>query len=107
MATVEMTANEDAQARTGAAARLLGELEAEAIELDGVVARHDALVLMAEDLREVDAPQGNEGRGGVAGGPAELDIEGGQEALAEVAVGGAGGGDPLGAQLIDEALDGD
>src|SRR6185503_1851212 len=54
---VEMAADEHPQARAGAPAGLLGELEAEALEGDGVIEGDGALLLVAEDGREIDAAQ--------------------------------------------------
>src|SRR5262249_13829869 len=81
-----------AQARTGAAAGLLGQLQDEAIELHGVVAGDDAFVLMAEDLREIDGAEGDESGGGGGGRGGGVGNEGGGGVGAEVAGGGGGGG---------------
>jgi hypothetical protein len=68
---------------------LLGQLQGHEVGGDDVVAADDALSLEAEDLVEVDAAEGDEGRGGIGGRPGELGVEGGQEALAPITVGGA------------------
>ena len=69
---VEMAAEEDAEAGTAPAPAVLGELEHDAVEADGIVEGHDPLLLVTEDLFEVAAPQGDKGRGGIGGGAAEL-----------------------------------
>jgi hypothetical protein len=59
MPPVEMPAHEDAQARTAPPAPLFVDLQHHAVEHEGVVPRHAALFLMAEDLVEVlRAPPG-------------------------------------------------
>lgn len=83
-----MAPDEDAQAGTGAPARLLGQLQGEAGGGDDVVTADDALVLDAEDLVEIDGAEGHEGRSGIRRRAAELGVEGRQEAVAQVAVGG-------------------
>src|SRR5262245_10072360 len=102
MLTVEMPADEDAQPGAGAAPGLLAELQGDEVGGDDVVAADDALGLETEDLIEIDAPEGDEGRGGVSGRPAELGVEGGQDALAQVAVGRGDRGDAGQPQLVDE-----
>src|SRR5947209_6983226 len=73
MLAVEMAAHEDAQAGTGAAARLLGDLERHAGGGDDIVPPDHAFFLDAEDLVEIGAAEGHEGRaaarsrGGLAG----------------------------------------
>src|ERR1700736_2602766 len=101
---VEMAADEDPQARAAATARLFGHLQGHARKGDDVVAADDALLLDAEDLVEVYPAQGDEGRGGVGRGPGKLGVEGGDEPLAQVAVGRAHRGDVRDAQLVDEAI---
>src|SRR5881409_3734452 len=82
---VEVTPHEDAQAGAGAPPGLLGDLPRHAIGRHDVVAADDALVLHAEDLIELDAPERHEGRARVCGRPAEFGIEAGQELLAQIA----------------------
>ena len=102
MLAVEMTAHEDVQSGTGAAADLLGQLHDDAIPGHGVIARDHALVLMTEDLLEVNGAEGHEGRGGIGGGPVELGVEVGQEALTQIPIGGGHRRDAGPAQLVDE-----
>src|SRR5438132_5595758 len=87
MLAVEMASDEDVQAGAGAAATLLGQLQGEMAGGDDVVPAHHPLGLNAEDLLEVDAAEGNEGRGGIGGGPGELGVEGGQKAVTQIPVG--------------------
>jgi hypothetical protein len=61
MVPLEMAADEDAQAGASAASRLLGELQGDLVSGHDVVTADDALVLDAEDLLEVDAPEQDEG----------------------------------------------
>src|SRR4029453_11085771 len=80
MLTVEMAADEDVQAGTGAAAGLLGQLERDEAGGDDVIAPDHALVLDAEDLLKVDAAEGDERRRGVRGQAGEFGgEEGGEE----------------------------
>jgi hypothetical protein len=65
---VEMAAHEHPEASTRAAAGLLGHLQGDALGGDDVVATDDALVFDAEDVVEIDAAQGHEGRGGIGRG---------------------------------------
>src|SRR5215475_5763727 len=78
---VEMAPDEHAQARTGAPAGLLGELQGEALARHDVVAADDAFFLDTENLVQIDSAEGHEGRGGISGGAAELEVEGGDEPL--------------------------
>jgi hypothetical protein len=101
---IEMPPGQDPQARAHAASGLLVDLHPYSLEARRVIGGHGALLLMAEDLVEVDAPQWHEGRGGIGGRPAEAGVVGGQESLAEIAVGDgqrAPAGDP---ELIDEPI---
>ena len=88
MVAVEMAADQHAQPRAGAPPGLFGELERHALGGDDIVASHHPLGLDAEDLVEIDASEGDEGRGGIGGQPAELRVEGREEVLAQVAIGG-------------------
>src|SRR5258708_33198221 len=74
----EMPADEDAKAGAGAAARLFGQLEGHAIGGDDIVAAHDAFLLEAEHLLEVDAAERDKGGRRVGGRPTELVVEGGE-----------------------------
>src|SRR5215470_5218990 len=104
MCAIEMTSHEDVQPGTGAAARLLGELERDALGRDHVVAADDALVFDAENALEVDAARGDKGRGGIRRRTAELGVERREEVLAQVAIGRGDGGDAGDAPLVDEAI---
>src|SRR5262249_61682931 len=84
----QMAPDHDAQPGAGPPAGLLGELQGDPVGRDDVVAAHHPLLLDAQDLVEVGCAEGNEGGGGIGGGPAKLGVEGGQEAVAQVAVGG-------------------
>ena len=75
----EMPADEDAEAGAGAAARLFGQLEGHAIGGDDIVAAHDAFLLDAEHLLEIDAAERDKGGRRVGGRPAELVVEGGAD----------------------------
>jgi hypothetical protein len=101
---VEMAADKDTQARTSAAAGLLGDLQRHARGGDDVIAANDALVLEAEDLVEVDAAERHEGGSGVGGRPGELGVESGNEPRPQVAVGGGDGRDARDAQFVDETV---
>src|SRR5215470_1106207 len=57
---VEMAAHQHAEAGTGAAAGLFRQLERDETSGDDVIAGDDALVLDAQDLLEIDAPEGGQ-----------------------------------------------
>src|SRR4029077_4663426 len=97
---IEVATDEHPQARAAAAAGLLGDLQGHAAEGDGVVAATDPFFLHAEDLVEVHAVERDEGRCGVGRGSSELDVEGGDEPLPQVAVGRGHRGDAGDAQLV-------
>ena len=63
-----MPADEDAQPGAGPAARLLGELQGEAARGHDVAAADHARFFQAENLAEIHAAQGHNGRGGIRGG---------------------------------------
>ena len=69
MKAVEVAADEDAQAGSGAPATLLAELQGDALSHDHVVATDDACLLDTQDLLEIDAVEGHEGRAAVRGRP--------------------------------------
>src|SRR5258707_941394 len=100
----EVPADEDAKAGAGAEARLFGQLEGHAIGGGDIVAAHDAFLLEAEHLLEVDAAERDKGGRRVGGRPTELVVEGGEEALPQVAVGGGHRGDAGEAEFVDEAI---
>src|SRR5437660_10197995 len=64
---IEMAAHEDAQPRAGAPARLLVNLQPDALEGDGVVLTHGAELFVTEDVGEVHAPERDKGRGRIRG----------------------------------------
>src|SRR5262249_5375669 len=99
MVAVEMTADDHAQARTGATARVLGELQGQLFSGDDIVAADDALKFHAEDLLEIHAAQRHERGGAISRRAAEFGIEGRDEGLAQVAVGGRDRRDTSHAQL--------
>src|SRR5205807_741677 len=70
MTAVEVAADEDVQAGAGATAGLFAELQGHAVGGDDVIATDDAFVLDAQDLLEIDAAEGHEGRAAVSGWPA-------------------------------------
>src|SRR5206468_6015037 len=76
----DMAADQDPQPGAGAAAGLFGELQRHAVGGHDVVAPDGAFVLDAKDLVEIDAAQRHKGGGGIGRRPAELGVEGGQEA---------------------------
>src|SRR5262245_852890 len=104
MNAAQMTAHDHAEPGTRAPARLLGELQGHAVSGDDVVAADHALLFDTEDLLEIHGPERHEGGGGIGGRPAELGVEGGHEALAQIAVGGGGRGDTGPAALVQEAI---
>jgi len=65
---IEVAAHEDAQPRAGAPARLLVDLQPDALEGDGVVLPDGAGVLVTEDVGKVDPPEGTNAAAGSAGG---------------------------------------
>jgi len=75
-----MAADQDPQPGARAAAGLFGELQRHAVRGHDVVAPDGAFVLDAKDLVEIDAAQRHKGGGGIGRRPAELGVEGGQEA---------------------------
>src|SRR5438445_81659 len=100
----EMAADQDPQPGARAAAGLFGELQRHAVRGHDVVAPDGAFVLDAKDLVEIDAAQRHKGGGGIGRRPAELGVEGGQEAVAHIAIGRGHRGDAGGTQFVDEAV---
>src|SRR5262249_61790260 len=82
MLAIEVASHEHMQAGTGAAARLLGELQGEALGRDDIVAADDALVFDTQNVLELDATRRHKGGGGIGGGGGGVGPE---------ARGGAGG----------------
>src|SRR5689334_22812092 len=66
MAVIEVPADRDREPCARASARLLGDLEAHALEPDGIVLADNTELLMAEDLVEVGAAGEDEGGGRIA-----------------------------------------
>ena len=87
-AAIEMTASEHAQADTTAPPALLVDLEMKPVETHRVVPGDDALFLMTEDLLQVRRADRHEGAGGIGGRVREGRVVVGEEALAQIAVGG-------------------
>src|SRR5437867_1048740 len=98
-----MAAHEDAQPGAGAPARLLVNLQPDALEGDGVVQPDGAALFVTEDVGKVHAPERDKGRGRIRGRPGEAAVVGREELLAQVPIGGGDGADPGDAELIDEA----
>src|ERR1044071_9918603 len=74
MATVEVAADEDAQAGAAPPAPLLVDLQHHAIEHDGVIAGHAARFLVAEDLVQVMSAHRHEGAAGISRRAAEAGV---------------------------------
>jgi hypothetical protein len=70
----EVTADGDAESCARGSTRLLGELQGDAFVGNGVVLADGAGVLMAEDLVEVGAGDGDEGGGRVGGAMANSSL---------------------------------
>ena len=83
----EVPPHEDAQARAAPPARLLGELQGEALEAHDIVAADEPLGVLGEELVEVDAvAEGDERTGGIGRRAGELAVVVGDELLAQVGV---------------------
>src|SRR5262245_17841332 len=81
MLTVHIATHRNGQARAGASARLLGELQGDLVKSDDVVLADRARFFVAQDAVEIDAVQGPERRRRVGGSVSELVVGVGQEAL--------------------------
>src|SRR2546427_8645775 len=81
MVAFEMPADQDLQARAGAPAALLGDLQEDAVEPHGVVAGDDPGFLVTEYLREFDITDRHEGWCRVGGRRRETAVVGGQEPI--------------------------
>src|SRR5213592_3586519 len=79
-------------------------MQGHAVGLHDVVAPDDTFLLDTQDLLEIHAAEGHEGRATVGGRPPELGVEGGDKPGAQVAIGGGDRPDPSHAQLVDEAI---
>ena len=104
MRAVVVAANDDAPADARGAAGLFRQLQVDTVEADGVVGRDHALGLGAEDLIEIDVAERHKGRCGIRGGPGEGGVVVGDEPLAQIGVGGRGGGDAGQAKFVNEAV---
>ena len=98
---IVVPAHEEAPPGIGRLPGLFADLQADAVEGHGVIGRHRTLFLFAEDLVEIDGAEGHEG---IGRGPREGGVVVGDEALAQVGVGGVDGGDAGEAQFVDEAI---
>lgn len=101
---VEVAADDDVQAGAGGPAGLLGELQAPAVDNDGVVRGDDTLLFHAQDLIEIDIAEGDEGRGWIGRGPGEGGVVVGDEVFPQIRVGGLRGGEAGQAEFVDEAV---
>src|SRR2546428_10336287 len=79
-----MTAHEHTQAGAAPPPALLVELQHDAVEVDRVVARDDALLFVTEDLVEIRAPDGHKGAGRVGGRAGKSRVVVGDELLAPI-----------------------
>src|SRR5262245_8206166 len=104
MSPVEMAASQDLEASAGRAAGLLGDLQAHALESDGVVALNGATFFVTEDGLEIGCSHWSEARQRVGGSTGELVVVGGQEAIDEVTVGTRRRTDPGGMQFFHQAI---
>jgi hypothetical protein len=66
--SIEVSANDDANASSGGPPRVLGQLQADRVEGHGVIGGDGAFVLLTEDLVQIDVAQRHEGCGRSAGG---------------------------------------
>ena len=78
--TIEVAAHEDAQPGTGAAARLLVDLQLDALEGHRVVLPDGAGLFVAEDVGEVDASEGHKRGSRIGGRVGKAGVVGGQKA---------------------------
>src|SRR5712692_11408188 len=70
-AAIEMPAHPDAQPGTGAPATLFVDLQGEPVETHRIVAGHDPLFLVTENLIEVGGADRDESAGGIGRGMGE------------------------------------
>ena len=103
VAPIEMPADEHAQPGAAAAAALLVDLEDDLIEGDGVIAAHDPLLFVTEDLLQIVRADGDEGTGRIRRRPAKRAVVVGDEALGQVAIGGRHRANARDPQLVDQA----
>jgi len=99
-----MAPDDDGQPGAGGPARLLGQLEPDPVEDDGVVLAHRPRLFLAEDRLEIHRAEGHEGAGGFARRVRKGRVVVPNEAIAQIPVGAGDGGDRGDAQLVDEAI---
>jgi hypothetical protein len=68
MVAIEVAPDQHPQPRTGATPGLPVELEGDVVRGNDIVTAHHPLVFHAEDLLEIDAPEGYEREGGLGPG---------------------------------------
>ena len=101
---VEVVPNDYLSVCHGSSAWLLFDLEKNGIAANSVVFRHDALVLDAHELIEVDMAILNEDALRLPWLASEPPIEAGHEALCDEPVGIGDGSDACGFELVDQAV---
>ena len=70
MSAIEMAPDPHGEPGAGAAAALLGDLQDDPLQRDGVIGGDDARFFVAEDGLELGRGDRDEGGGGIRGGPA-------------------------------------
>ena len=99
-----MAAHGELEAGAGGTAGLFGDLQADTVEDDGVVLADHAGVGLAQDLVEIEGGEGDEGSGRVGRGSREGLVVVGEEAFAQIGIGGGGSGDGGHSRLVDQAI---
>ena len=84
---MDIPAHGDAEARAGAPARLLGQLQGDLIEGHHIVLADGPRILLAQDAVELDAVQGDEGRRRIGRRVRELLVVVGDEPRRQVGIG--------------------
>src|SRR2546428_4503376 len=103
MSTVQMAADEHAQAGAGSASGLLVELQTHLPEDHRVVLADGALLLVAEDLIQVDLAQRHESRSSLPWGMGKGLVVTRHEALPQIVIGVLERPDAGQPQLVDQA----
>src|SRR2546427_12200350 len=98
-----MPAHDNAEARATPPAALLVDLQDDAVEADGVVAGNAPLLFVTEDLIEIDAADGHKRAGGISRRAAKGGVVVGEDALAQILVGGGPRADLGHSELVAEA----
>ncbi len=99
----EVAPDRDAQPRAAAPPGLLGDLQGDPREAHDVVATHEPLAVLGQELIEVHrVAQGDEGAGGISGRVGELGVVIGDELIAQVGVGRLERSDSGHAELVHE-----